>query len=706
MFQQQQPNQLEMMIQSACNPEFYEPNLALNMEIVDQINQRATKGFPRQAALAIVKLVNDRNPNSASLALNVNVYLAQFMVIDHPFALSRTLLDQCVKNCGYPFHLIVGTKDFLNELVRRFPERPLQGVGPVQYRILELIQQWNATLCRHSRYKEDFKNINDMYNLLMYKGYRFPQLQQDSANVMAPKEELKTEEELEEEDKVAQGAKLQELLRLGTPAALEQANDLMKIMAGYDMEKRPDYKKQVNEELDRIEHRAMVLNDVLNSKSPKDRKTHDPNLEELHATAKTAQTRIQKLVSDGDDDSRIGRLLELNDLINTVITKYADYKAGKPITRDLPGFAFLDPQANESPRTGPISLIDFDGPPATQTPTGSSSLSNPPTYASSSGSISPSKSVSPSKTPTNLLDDLSGLSFSDNPNQQPSSLPLTTPSSLPHTQQSNAAILANFGKSNHSGASTPVMNSSIRQQQQAPAGASLLGDLTGIMSLQQQQPSSIMSGSAGATKPFTATLWQTTVPNANLSITSTSSGGGLSTSTQDPFDALGLGLSKPSTSSMPVIPANTNSITPQQQPNQPPRASNEFLEFQSAAPVPPPTSSSKSFDSQDVVLLAKNGLRVVLRLMPSDSGYQIQAGFTNTTPVPFTQLVFALAVPKTMSLTMDNVSSTTIPPLGTGAVFQSINVVNSAKDSLRMRFKVSYQVNNIPVEESGEYVYK
>ena len=46
-----------------------------------------------------------------------------------------------------------------------------------------------------------------------------------------------------------------------------------------DLEKRPDYKKQVNEELDRIEHRAMVLNDVLNSKPPQDRKQPDANLD-------------------------------------------------------------------------------------------------------------------------------------------------------------------------------------------------------------------------------------------------------------------------------------------------------------------------------------------------------------------------------------------------------------------------------------------
>lgn len=34
------------------------------------------------------------------------------------------LLDNCVKNCGYPFHLQIATKEFLNELVRKFPERP------------------------------------------------------------------------------------------------------------------------------------------------------------------------------------------------------------------------------------------------------------------------------------------------------------------------------------------------------------------------------------------------------------------------------------------------------------------------------------------------------------------------------------------------------------------------------------------------------
>ena len=54
---------------------------------------------------------------------------------------------------------------------------------------------------------------------------------------------------------------------------------IQKLGRRYNLEKKPDYRKQVNEELDRIEHRAMVLNDVLNSKSPQDRRNNDVNLD-------------------------------------------------------------------------------------------------------------------------------------------------------------------------------------------------------------------------------------------------------------------------------------------------------------------------------------------------------------------------------------------------------------------------------------------
>jgi len=159
------PSQLQRFIQAACSPENYEPNLALNLEISDLINSK--KGTaPREAAVAIVNYINHRNPNVSLLALS--------------------LLDICVKNCGYPFHLQIGTKEFLNELVRRFPERPPMRYSRVQMKILEAIEEWRSTICETSRYKEDMGFIRDMHRLLSYKGYTFPEVRRDDAAVLNP----------------------------------------------------------------------------------------------------------------------------------------------------------------------------------------------------------------------------------------------------------------------------------------------------------------------------------------------------------------------------------------------------------------------------------------------------------------------------------------------------------------------------------------
>ena len=90
--------------------------------------------------------------------------------------LALALLDTLVQSCGYAFHLQIGTKEFLNELVRRFPERPPPFPGPVMTRILELIHTWKESICAESKWKEDLGNIRDMHRLLTFKGYRFREI--------------------------------------------------------------------------------------------------------------------------------------------------------------------------------------------------------------------------------------------------------------------------------------------------------------------------------------------------------------------------------------------------------------------------------------------------------------------------------------------------------------------------------------------------
>jgi ADP-ribosylation factor-binding protein GGA len=84
--------------------------------------------------------------------------------------LDEQLLDVLVKNCGYPFHLQIATKDFLNELVRRFPEKPPIHYPPWMAGIVKLIHEWKNTICATSKHKEDLVHIRDMHRLLTYKG--------------------------------------------------------------------------------------------------------------------------------------------------------------------------------------------------------------------------------------------------------------------------------------------------------------------------------------------------------------------------------------------------------------------------------------------------------------------------------------------------------------------------------------------------------
>jgi len=374
-------NPMEEIVDRACNAALYEPNLALNMEICDLINSNK-KYYPRYAAIAIVNKVNNRNPTVDLLALS--------------------LLDHCVKNCGYPFHLQISSKEFLNELVRRFPSQPPLGYNPVESRILELIEQWSCTLCENSRYKEDFANIVKIKQLLKFRGYRFPKLAKEVIAVMNPNSVLKTEEELEEEDQTANAAKLDELLRRGTPADLEAANDLMKVMAGYDREAIPDYKKKVTDDLQKIEEKALELNNRL-SENCKPFELSQTDIQDLVASCKAAQPKIQIWITETENEERIAYLLSLNDTLNVVLKKYEDIKNGKEVKEELieaPSELIKhqkeqqEQMEKQKEEESQAPLIDFDSDPIV-----------PQNNAQSS--------IPQSGSNNSLLDDLTGLNFSD-----------------------------------------------------------------------------------------------------------------------------------------------------------------------------------------------------------------------------------------------------------------------------------------------------
>ncbi|KKY23220.1 putative vhs domain-containing protein [Phaeomoniella chlamydospora] len=348
---------LQRYIYNACDPQNFEPNLALNLEVADLINSK--KGnTPREAAVTIVNLINHRNPNVSLLALG--------------------LLDICVKNCGYPFHLQISTKEFLNELLK----------------ILEAIEEWRQTICQTSRYKEDLGFIRDMHRLLLYKGYVFPEVKREDAAVLNPSDNLKSAEEMEEEERAAQSAKLQELIRRGGPEDLQEANHLMKVMAGYDTRHKTDYRAKAAEEVAKVQQKAKILEEMLQSHQPGDKVGDGDVFEELANALQSAHPKIQKMCEEESDDAEaVAKLLEINDSIHRTVERYKLVKKG-----DVEAAAKI-PKGTLGTSTGvgknaanELSLIDFDPEPA--------SNGAAPTTGNSE---------------TNVEDDLLGLSVQDQP---------------------------------------------------------------------------------------------------------------------------------------------------------------------------------------------------------------------------------------------------------------------------------------------------
>ncbi|KAE8556548.1 ARF-binding protein [Talaromyces marneffei ATCC 18224] len=612
---------LQRAIQNACEPTNYEPNLALNLEVADLINQKKGNA-PREAAIAIVHLINSRNQNVSLLAL--------------------ALLDICVKNCGYPFHLQISTKEFLNELVRRFPERPPIRPSRVQHRILESIEEWRQTICQTSRYKEDLGFIRDMHRLLLYKGYHFPEVRHEDAAVLNPSDTLRSAEEMEEEERAAQSAKLQELIRRGTPQDLQEANRLMKVMAGYDTRNKTDYRAKAAEEVSYIQQKAKILEEMLQSIQPGDTISAGDVFEELANALQSAHPKIQKMCEEESDDTEaVEKLKQINDSIQRTIDRYKLVKKG-----DYDGAARI-PKGTLGTTTGvgknannELSLIDFD--PEEAAP------SNEQEQAATSS----------------LEDDLLGLSFGDRAAPGPVNLGFDAPI-----------------------AATSNVPSSVPAQG-APSGFQRNYDI--LSSLSGSQPTSQLSIPAPVipqtTKPTSPP--PAVDPFASLISASSRSASPMVSNQKAPS----------SSALVDLVGGGPSSSTPAGATTAP--ADDEWS-FTSALP----TESALPATNRVRILDSSLAVDFEARRKPGEPRtIQIMALFSNKSSQPLTELHFQVAVERAYHLKLNPQTGRDISPLQSVGVKQEMqieNVETGKGNSIKIRFKVSYRLGGQAKEEQG-----
>lgn len=170
---------------------------------------------------------------------------------------------------------------------------------------------------------------------------------------------------MEEEEKEAQSAKLQELIRRGSPEDLREANRLMKIMAGYDTRSKTDYRAKAAEEVSKIQAKARLLEERLESFKAGDKMTDGDVFSELAAALSSAQPKIQKMCEEeSDDHEAVARLLEINDSIHRTVERYklmkkGDMEGASKIAAGAPPSS--QPSASSGNTANELSLIDFDG---------------------------------------------------------------------------------------------------------------------------------------------------------------------------------------------------------------------------------------------------------------------------------------------------------------------------------------------------------
>ncbi|RAH44339.1 VHS domain protein [Aspergillus brunneoviolaceus CBS 621.78] len=617
---------LQRAIRNACDLSHYEPNLALNLEVADLINSKKGNA-PREAAIEIVHLINSRNQNVALLAL--------------------ALLDICVKNCGYPFHLQISTKEFLNELVRRFPERPAIRPSRVQHRILESIEEWRQTICQTSRYREDLGHIRDMHRLLLYKGYVFPEIRHEDAAVLNPSDNLRSAEEMEEEEREAQSAKLQELIRRGTPADLQEANRLMKVMAGYDNRHKTDYRAKAAEEVAKVQQKAKILEEMLQSHQPGDRVAEGDVFEELASALQSAHPKIQKMCEEeSDDPEAVQKLLEINDSIHRTIERYklvkkGDWEAASQIPKGTLGTTTgVSKNANNE-----LSLIDFDPEPAPN--------------ANGNGAVAPTGGNS-------LENDLLGLSIDEPAPAHGGILLGTAPttSATPPMPQASTSFRPNYDifssmntSQSPSQSSTPAPGGRPQSIISSPATATpspALDPFASLVSAGSRQASPLPSGKASNSQPPAGSL----------------------------LDLMG---------SEPAPPANSQT------------KAREEDEWNFASSLP----ESNALPSMNRVQVLNSTLRIefMARRHPQQTQQiHLVALFSNGSNQPLSELHFQVAVEKSYILQLRPQSGRDIAPSQANGVQQEMlvdRVPMGKGNAIKMRFRVSYRVGSERKEEQG-----
>ncbi|XP_038124157.1 target of Myb protein 1 isoform X3 [Cyprinodon tularosa] len=306
-------------IERATNSSLPSEDWELNMEICDIIN--SSEEGPRDAVRAIKKrILENKNFKEIMYAL--------------------TVLETCVKNCGYRFHILVTTRDFVEGVLLRSIIPRNNPPQVVHDRVLAIIQAWADAF----RSSPDLTGVVSVYEDLRRKGLEFPVAQLDGySSTEAPKKHLPRN-----------GPTVTTLpaMRLSSkPPLIPAHTSELKLALEGTGAFTPSQIKMLKTELGVVRCNLSTMSEMMSQLDPVTVKQADMELLELYTVCKEMQDRIVKIIPRLSEENLIEELLATNDEMNTAFTRYHRFER-----------RLTNGQSSEQKSPSYVNLSDFDSP--------------------------------------------------------------------------------------------------------------------------------------------------------------------------------------------------------------------------------------------------------------------------------------------------------------------------------------------------------
>lgn len=643
--------------------------------------------------------------------------------------LGLNLIEACVQNCGQRFHTEIGKYRFLNELIKLISSKYDGDWTPnaVKKRIVEVMYSWTIGLPKETK-------IAEAYKMLKQQGIVTKDPEDPYATPKDPVPERPKDTIFEDEEK---SKLLSRLLKSSHPEDLQAANRLIKTMVRQDEIKMERQVKR-NTEIDTCCNNIKLLTEMLNHYSPSSPSSDKELMKELYDACDKMRPQLFRLASSAteDGDEGLGEILKVNDDLSRVLEYYRKI------------FGAVQPP---TPGSAPTSVAQVEATTVTSPGTPSTLID-----LGTANQTTVSEEVKPAVSSV-LENELKALGLHDLETPAPSSTtqipmqgtqqpggigPWGSPAQnfvmLPPNASSTVGVVRPLGQLTAPGMVQPgfmVTGQSPRMPTLQPLAFGGMG--------MPQRPSPVTMGASSLTMASPTSGGRGNFPPAG------NRRQGEEAKAPNPLDILGQEVlqsqkqqqkqkqtvaplqekaaleqekaaAPTSDSLLPLGPERT----PVTQPASVNLSSTTPASFPSLTlspkPVAPvsldnvfvPLDTIKPGSHPPLTVLDKNSVRIIFHFAKTSSELTrsdlliVVVSSMSSLPSAVTNFVFQAAVPKTMRVKLQPPSGSELPAhnpiLPPSAITQVMLIANPAKEKVRLKYKVSYQVEGLANTETGE----